>query len=186
MFLIIDLEATCSDDDSIPAEAMEVIEIGACWADISGTVIDRFQSFVRPLERPQLTPFCIALTGIHQTDVDHAALFPAAAEALREFVARHRTPDSFWASWGAYDRKQIERECTRHGITDPIGMEHINAKRVFAKKQKIGKEVGMTKACQLAGLKLEGTHHRGLDDALNIARLMPWVFGERMLQKITT
>lgn len=65
-------------------------------------------------------------------------------------------------------------------------MAHVNAKRVFAKKQKIGKEVGMAKACQLAGLTLEGTHHRGLDDAQNIARLMPWVFGERVLRKIAT
>lgn len=182
MLLVIDLEATCADDGSIPSEEMEIIEIGACWTDWDGNVADRFQAFVRPLERPKLTTFCITLIGIQQNDIDTAPLFPVVAEALQEFIERHRRPDSIWTSWGAYDRKQIERECIRHGITNPISMEHQNAKRLFAKKQRIGKEVGMVMACQLAGLPLEGTHHRGLDDALNIAKLMPWVFGEQVLQ----
>jgi inhibitor of KinA sporulation pathway (predicted exonuclease) len=36
----------------------------------------------------------------------------------------------------------------------------------------------MAKACELVGLTLAGTHHRALDDALNIARLLPWILGE--------
>ncbi|WP_438393635.1 DNA polymerase III [Caballeronia sp. DA-9] len=38
----------------------------------------------------------------------------------------------------------------------------------------------MVKACEPVGLTLAGTHHRALDDALNIARLLPWAFGDRM------
>jgi len=61
--LVVDLEATCSDDGSIAPEEMEIIEIGACWATESGVVLQRFQHFVRPLQRPILTPFCKSLTG---------------------------------------------------------------------------------------------------------------------------
>ncbi|MDF2697512.1 MAG: Inhibitor of the KinA pathway to sporulation, putative exonuclease, partial [Labilithrix sp.] len=32
-------------------------------------------------------------------------------------------------------------------------------------------------ALEHAGLTLEGTHHRGIDDARNIARLLPWLLG---------
>ena len=64
----------------------------------------------------------------------------------------------------------------------PLTMPHQNAKRLFAKAQRIGKEVGMAKACALVGLELEGQHHRGLDDAVNIAKLMPWVFGQASLR----
>ncbi|GGI55646.1 3'-5' exonuclease [Oxalicibacterium solurbis] len=179
--LVIDLEATCSDDGSIVAEQMETIEIGACWVGPEATVLGRFQSFVRPVRNPKLTTFCTSLTGIHQGDVDSAPLFPDAAVLLHQFVEQYRTATSIWVSWGAYDQKQIMRDSALHGIAEPLGLPHQNAKRLFAKAQRIGKEVGMVKACQLARLTLEGTHHRGLDDALNIARLLPWVFGEKTL-----
>jgi inhibitor of KinA sporulation pathway (predicted exonuclease) len=122
------------------------------------------------------------LTGIGQGDVDSALSFPSAAEALQRFVARYQEPGSSWASWGAYDRRQLARDSARHGVAEPIALPHQNAKRLFAKSQRIGKEVGMAKACELAGLVLEGSHHRGLDDALNVARLLPWAFGDRLLR----
>jgi 3'-5' exoribonuclease 1 len=36
---------------------------------------------------------------------------------------------------------------------------------------------GMAGALRRVGLQLQGTHHRGIDDARNIARLLPWVLG---------
>ena len=173
--LVVDLEATCAESD--PDFDMETIEIGACWIGVNGSVLDRFQSFVRPIANPVLTGFCSSLTGIRQEDVDAAPLFPTVADAFREFVSRHQQPGSVWVSWGAWDRKQLGRDSARHGVAAPIALEHENAKRRFAKARRIGKEVGMVKACELVGLQLEGTHHRALEDALNIARLLPWVFG---------
>ncbi|AEG68831.1 exonuclease domain-containing protein [Ralstonia solanacearum] len=173
--LVVDLEATC--DDNAPTFDMETIEVGAVWVAPDGAVLDRFQAFSRPLINPRLTPFCSTLTNIHQTDVDSAPTFPAVAEALRAFVARYRQPGATWASWGAWDHKQLDRDSARHGITPPIDLPHINAKRLFAKARRIGKEVGMAKACELVSLQLEGAHHRALDDALNVARLLPWVLG---------
>jgi inhibitor of KinA sporulation pathway (predicted exonuclease) len=182
--LIVDLEATCANDGSIPPAAMEIIEIGAVWALSDGTVIDSFQSFVRPLERPALTPFCVELTGIRQSDIDTAAAFPAAARLLREFAVRRREADSVWASWGDYDRKQIARDCARHRIEDPLQLPHENVRRIFTARQEIGTDVSLARACELAKIKLEGRYHRGLDDAINTTRLLPWVFGTRSLREI--
>jgi len=174
--LVVDLEATC--DENVPSFDMETIEVGAAWIAADGAVLDRFQSFVRPIVNPTLTLFCSELTGITQADVDVAPLFPVAADELRANVAKHQQTGSVSVSWGAYDRKQLERDSARHGIAKPIALPHQNAKRLFAKKQRIGKEVGMAKACELVGLTLEGRHHRALDDALNVARLLPWVLGQ--------
>lgn len=179
--LVVDLEATCSDDGSVPSEDMEIIEIGACWATETGDVLHRFQHFVRPLIRPVLTSFCMKLTGIRQADVDSAPMLPLAAEALREFVLTGFEPGALWMSWGAYDLKQVTRDTQRHDITSPLLLPHQNAKKMFAKAQRIGKEVGMAKACELARRPLQGLHHRGLDDAVNIAGLMPWILGDRRL-----
>jgi len=160
---------------------MEIIEIGAVWATPDGTVLDRFQTFVRPLQRPTLTTFCVSLTGIRQADVDAAPLLPAAARALQEFADRRREPSVVWASWGAYDRKQLERDCARHRIGNPLELPHQNLKRLFATRQRIGSELALATACQLAKIKLEGTYHRALDDAINTAHLLPWILGTQSL-----
>lgn len=177
--LVIDLEASCDDDGRIPSDEMEIIEIGACWVSAAGEVFDHFQSFVRPRLRPTLTPFCTALTGICQADVDCARLFAEVAIDLAKFACQYASSERYWTSWGAYDRNQIERDCHRHGIPNPMPMPHFNAKRRFAKAQRIGKEVGMAKALELTGIPPLGIHHRALDDARNIARLLPWVLGQK-------
>jgi len=179
--LVVDLEATCANDGSIPPGAMEIIEIGAVWARPEGVVVDRFQSFVRPLDRPALTPFCMDLTGIRQADIDAAPAFPVAAHLLREFADRRREAGSVWASWGDYDRKQFARDCARHGAEDPLQLPHENARRIFTLRQHIGTDVSLAMACELAKITLEGSYHRALDDAINTARLLPWIFGTRSL-----
>ena len=171
MILVIDLEATCSDDGSITPEQMEVIELGAAWATPAGEVIDTLQRFVRPTERPTLTPFCRSLTHIEQASIDTAPSWPAVAAELAEFARLHA--GQCWGSWGKYDARQIERESARHGLADPLaGLPHVNLKATFAKARKI-KQTGMATALQIAGLELEGEHHRALSDALNIAKLLP-------------
>lgn len=182
LILVVDLEATCADDGSIAPEDMEIIEIGACWTNETGVILHRFQHFVQPRTRPTLTPFCMSLTGINQSDVDEAPLFPVAAKALNDFASEHNEPGALWMSWGAYDMKQITRDALRHSVESPLTMPHQNAKRMFAKAQRIGKEIGMAKACELVRKPLVGKHHRGLDDAENIAGLMPWILGLKHLR----
>ncbi len=179
--LVIDLEATCADDGSVPPEAMEIIEIGAVWATREGNVRDRFQVFVHPLLRPTLTRFCMSLTGIQQAEVSAAAPFPVAARALNEFADRGAEPGAVWMSWGAYDLKQIARECTRHQIANPLKLAHQNAKQLFAKRQRLDRPIDLAGACQRADIGLEGNYHRALDDAANTARLLPWILGLRQI-----
>lgn len=181
LILVLDLEATCCDQGSIPENEMEILEIGACWAKADGAIVDRYQSFVRPKLKPSMTKFCRDLLGIEQAAIDSARPFPAVSEELQAFALLHQESAMFWGSWGAYDRKQIERECARHNVPSPLSLPHQNLKRSFAKVQRIGKEVGMAKACELAKLALQGSHHRALDDAINIARLLPWSLGSRAL-----
>ena len=171
--LVIDLEATCDEGDGLPGEDMEVIEVGAVWATAEGEVLDSFESLVRPTLHPQLSAFCQALTGIRQADVDTAPLFPEVAAQLASFAQRYPAA-AVWGSWGKFDDKQIQRDCQRHGVASPLpALSHVNLKRQFAKSRKI-KEVGMARALQMVGLPLDGAHHRGLADATNIAKLLPW------------
>jgi inhibitor of KinA sporulation pathway (predicted exonuclease) len=62
-------------------------------------------------------------------------------------------------------------DCQRHGLPFPPLLEqHINLKQAFAEWKHI-KPCGMKAALAMLNLPLEGQHHRGIDDARNIARI---------------
>lgn len=164
--IICDLEATCWEDKPYRDE-MEIIEIGAVRL-VDGVVTDEFQRFIRPSLHPLLTEFCKKLTSICQEEVDSAMLFPEVYRTFLDWIG----PQPFvFSSWGKYDLRQLQLDVTRTGLEWHQPLErHLNLKHLFAQWRQV-KPCGMERALQLAGLPLEGTHHRGIDDARNIARL---------------
>lgn len=175
LILVIDFEMTCDEGDRMPINEMEIIEIGAVWAAVDGHVLAEFQTLARPKLHPQLTSYCRQLIGITQTDIDAAPMLHIAMDRLAQFAEIHTTEDALWGSWGQSDAQQLAHDCARHGTRNPLEkFAHVNLKREFAKRRRGMKQVGMKKALALVGLPLQGTHHRGLDDARNIAKLLPW------------
>lgn len=156
-YLVIDFEATCCDQGTIAPDQMEIIEIGAVMVDAGDLrPVDAFQSFLRPVRFPTLTSFCTALTSIRQEDVDGAPSFAGFISAFKRWLYQYS--GFVFCSWGDYDLKQLKQDCAFHDLPYPIGGPHVNVKRAFA-----------------------GTHHRGIDDARNIARLLPYIFGDARL-----
>ncbi len=175
--LILDLEMTCAADGSIPADQMEVIEIGAVLVSTAGEVVARFESFVRPVERPVLTEFCRDFLHIEQQQIDAARPWPEVALEFSAWAARSGARE--WGSWGDSDRRQIEQECARHHSPHPLGwLAHRNLKREFAKARKI-KQVGIAAALRIAGIERAGAAHRALADAENVARIVEASAGGR-------
>ncbi|QDT47872.1 sporulation inhibitor KapD [Symmachiella dynata] len=173
-YLVVDLEATCSNDGSIPRDKMETIEIGAVMVEAESLQpVDEFQSFIRPVRYRQLSDFCRELTSITQQEVDAAEGF---CQVFSRFVQWSvGFADPLFCSWGDYDRHQLRQDCAHHGTAYPFGDEHLNLKAQFSKNLGIRKRLGMAKAIRRIGLELTGTHHRGIDDARNIARLLPHI-----------
>lgn len=179
-FLIIDLEATCCDKQTIKRQEMEIIEIGAVLVDTKRlAVVDEFQTFIRPVRHPILTDFCRSLTSIQQSEVDSAPEFSEAMTRLKVWLAQY--PSYLFCSWGDYDKAQLEQDCQYHREPYPFSAEHLNIKKLFAKKQRLEKGPGMEQAMRLAKLPLKGTHHRGIDDARNMATLMPFILGKKKI-----
>ncbi|CRK57918.1 Exonuclease [Alloactinosynnema sp. L-07] len=166
---VVDVEATCWDTTPPEGQVSEIIEIGLTLVDIdSRTRVGRHRVLVRP-ELSTVSPFCTELTGLTQAEVDTGVSF---AEACEQLVANHRTRERAWFSWGDYDRKQFLRQCDQSGVPYPFHQNHINAKAVFATAHGLRRPVGMDRALKVVGLPLEGRHHRGEDDAWNIAALV--------------
>ncbi len=176
-YLVIDVEATCDDAGAVPGPEMEIIEVGALFVDGDSLApLEEFQTFVRPVRHPRLTAFCTQLTTITQAMVDAAPAFPEAMAALSARIHAHGGPPQvLFASWGAYDRSQFEQDCRYHSVAWPFGPDHLNLKAQFSERRGSSRRFGMAQALRVVGLPLAGTHHRGIDDARNIARLLPFI-----------
>ncbi len=166
---VVDVEATCWDGEPPPGQVNEIIEIGLTTVDpVAGERVGKHRIVVRP-QRSAVSPFCTELTGLTQAEVDTGVTF---AEACRLLEVEHASGVRAWASWGDYDRNQFTRQCRATGVRYPFGRRHWNAKLVFTQAHGLRKRPGMAQALTVAGLPLEGRHHRGEDDAWNIAALV--------------
>ncbi|MBD2595395.1 exonuclease domain-containing protein [Nostoc spongiaeforme FACHB-130] len=176
--LVLDLEATCCDQGTIKRYEMEIIEIGAVMVEAQTLkIIDEFQTFIKPVRYPTLTEFCKSLTSITQTQVEQAPEYPEAIAMLQKWLSNY--PNAVFGSWGDYDRNQFKQDSKFHNLPFPIAYPHVNLKQQFSDSQGLSKRYGMVEALQLVNIELNGTHHRGIDDARNIAKLLPWILNRQ-------
>lgn len=167
--VVVDVESTCWQGAAPPGEESEIIEVGVCTLDVAtGERLERADILVRP-ERSRVSPFCTRLTTLTQEQVDAGVSF---AEACATLKRQYGVRDRVWASYGDYDRRQFERQCRACGVEYPFGPAHLNVKSLFALIHALPREIGMDEALNVLGIPLEGTHHRGGDDAWNIAGIL--------------
>ncbi len=179
--LVVDLEATCWGEGRGPREEMETIEFGAVLVRMSDLrPIDERSWFIKPKLHPVLSEFCTELTSITQDQVDNADSFEKVCELIAEWLEPHRERLG-WGSWGNYDKHQLQKDAARLGMRSPLEpYHHRNLKAAFSKQHELGKwRPGMRAALELCGLAIEGAHHRGIDDARNIARMLPFILDRK-------
>ena len=166
--IVVDIEATCwKHNRTPPGQESEIIEIGVCLLDLGDlTIHDKRSVLVRP-KNSTVSRFCTELTTLTQEMVEQGISFPQACDVL---VTDYDSKQRPWLSWGDYDRTMFEKQCTQRNIPYPFTNTHINFKRIFGNIH--GKSMGMARALRHSGIGLEGTHHRGVDDAYNTARLV--------------
>ena len=167
--VIVDLESTCWPPGERPKDQeSEIIEIGICNLSLKTLKRgDKMSILVKP-EVSEVSDYCTELTSLTQSDLDDAVCF---SEAIEHIKKEYRTDRSPWGSWGGYDRKTLERQCRRLHHPYPMSDRHMNIKMLFAVMFNQTSECGMPAAMNRLNLPLEGVHHRGGDDAWNVARI---------------
>lgn len=165
--LVIDLETTCWENKAVENQESEIIEIGISVIDVAKRERVSSESIIVKPERSTVSPFCTQLTTITQEMVDEGISYAEACKILRE---KYDSRNANWASWGDFDRKQFKRQ--EQYTPYPFGDRHLNVKNLFALQHQLEAEVGMPNALKILGWPLHGTHHRGVDDANNIAAIL--------------
>jgi len=173
--IVFDLEATCWEDTAqIDRHTQsEIIEIGAVKLNDEFEVIDEFQTFVRPTQHPVLSEYCTKLTSIVQENVQSAPEFDTAMLQFEKWCGEN----PLFMSWGDYDRNQVTKECERKyykGQMVKLVTNHLNVKWRISRLENLSIHhgLGFGKALRRFNMKFEGTPHRGIDDAKNIARVV--------------
>jgi len=167
--LVIDLEATCWREKPPRGQQSEIIEIGLCVLDVrSGERAIPKAILVKP-QKSTLSDYCMQLTTLTPEMLADGLSFSEACLLLQEtYHSQART----WASYGDYDRLQFMKQCQDWGVPYPFGRSHINVKNLFALQRDLAQEVDLQRGMDLIGLPFEGTLHRGVDDAWNIAAML--------------
>ncbi|TNE61786.1 MAG: exonuclease domain-containing protein [Bacteroidetes bacterium] len=168
-FIIYDLEATCWENMP-PGFVQETIEIGAYRINHYGEVRGRFNRFIRPIVHPTLSPFCRQLTTIDQLDVNRADTFPDVIEEFWDW-ARIDEEDYVLCSWGSFDKKMFINDCRLHRLDFEWAEQHANLKEQYMSMKRLRRPIGLRKAVEKEDILFTGTHHRGISDAENLAKL---------------
>ncbi|HCL38318.1 MULTISPECIES: 3'-5' exonuclease [Marinobacter] len=179
--LVVDLEATCWENRTTPTGEpqntanMEIIEFGCALANRNGELLDSQSFLVRPTKNPELSEFCTSLTSITQPMIETAPTFPEACRMIDEWLGQP-SEDFIWCSWGNYDRLHIQASGQEYGCAPAfMRLPHLNLKRIWRRTTGQKRKNGMIHALAFHGLTAEGHHHRGVDDARNMVRLLPFM-----------
>lgn len=167
--LVVDLESTCWDGAPPSEQKSEIIEIGLCRVDLKTLKRTEKRSILIKPIRSTVSEFCTKLTTITPNMLADAGTL---ADAVKILKKEYSCKDRLWASWGDYDRRQFERVCRDQNVGYPFGPSHLNVKSLFAAAIGSSHELGLDGAYEHLGLEMTGTHHRGDDDAWNIAQIL--------------
>lgn len=172
---VIDFEATCETINA--GYKHEIIEFPAVLVNVrSQQIIDTFHSFCRPVVNPNLSFFCMQLTGIEQEQVSKAKTFPEVLRDFESWMAKHMLGKMFnyaIVTDGPWDMaKFLSQQCKLSRIKFPnFGKKWINISKTYSNFYRT-KRLPLAAMLKNSGLEFEGKPHSGLDDTYNIARIV--------------
>ncbi|MCH2195336.1 3'-5' exonuclease [Kordia sp.] len=170
--IIVDLEATCWNGPIPAGQVNEIIEIGICILNTETGEITQNEGILIKPERSEISEFCTELTTITKELIDTEGI--SFQEACTKLRVEYNPKQYTWASYGQYDLNMLKRQCKLRNTEYPMGQQHINVKTMFTEVKVLRKKVGMKGALNILKIPLDGTHHRGIDDARNIAKILDW------------
>ncbi|XP_053170142.1 3'-5' exoribonuclease 1 [Scomber japonicus] len=174
---VVDFEATCEEDN--PSDFLhEIIEFPMVLISTHTLeIVDTFQEYVKPELNPQLSDFCVKLTGITQKMVDEADPFPEVLQRVVVWLQERELGTKYKYAIltdGAWDMsKFLNIQCRVSRIRYPqFAKKWINIRKSYGNFYKVPRtQTKLSTMLEKLGLKYEGRPHSGLDDSRNIARI---------------
>lgn len=186
--IVIDFEATCFEKP-FNRNKQEIIEFPAVLLNlVTGKIEKEFHKYLRPIEIPELSEYCVNLTGISQETVNEGELLPQVVEDFKVWMkmtikeyglvlpkTKKTNLDGNCAlvTWGNWDFLiQLRNECKRKKIRYPSFFNQwIDLKEIYIEKGTFKDQFTFGDALEQSKIEFQGRPHNGLDDARNTAML---------------
>lgn len=165
--IFFDIEMCCWEDKS-PGEIIEIslVRYNTQQQNISGVS----QYYITP-QTDDISSYCTQLTGITPQKIQRCGM---PFNHVIQSIKRKYGKSNIFCSWGR-DDLIINKYCIQYGIVTPIH-EFINGSKLFnmlTKSDDTNKS--MYKMLQHYQIPVHGKAHNGLDDAINLSRLISHV-----------
>ncbi|KAN0014385.1 hypothetical protein ACTFIU_000703 [Dictyostelium citrinum] len=182
--IVLDFEATCEKDVKFPNQ--EIIEFPSVIINTETLeTVSTFREYVKPIINPNLSKFCTELTGIKQETVENAGLFPDVLKRhcdwFFESLPKDIQPDDYcFVCCGDWDLLQCLPKQLK--LCNNLAKPSYLSKWINIKKQYTlfynRPSYGMTNMLRELKIELEGRHHCGLSDSLNISKILKRMISE--------
>ena len=110
------------------------------------------------------------LTSITQEDVDPADNFNIVVKRFEEWMKPNDMPTAL-LSWGEFDKRQFAADARLHELELSWLKYWACLQRHYSKFKGSQNQIGLKNALKLEGLDFNGTQHRAIEDARNMAEL---------------
>jgi len=172
--VVLDFEWT-ADDRRKMEPCSEITQFPSVLVRLDGhasVATDQFDTFVRPVYNPQLTPFAVGLTAITQADVDAAPTLVEVLPRYLEWLRGHGLVDAAgrrlgsWCvcTWSDADiGGQLSSECRHKDIAMPACFDAwVDLKLLYRRHYRTAPSGGLRACVERLGLTFEGRAHNGL------------------------
>uniref|UniRef100_A0AC35U374 Exonuclease domain-containing protein n=1 Tax=Rhabditophanes sp. KR3021 TaxID=114890 RepID=A0AC35U374_9BILA len=186
-FVVVDFEATCEAKVGENYKH-EIIEFPALLVDAQTfAIIDTFHSYVKPLCNSKLSTLCKKLTGIKQAQVDNSPYLNKVWSRFTQWLSGYtnsdlensNSNDFLMITDGHNDlAKFLFQNLELFSIKPQNGFSNYGDLRTLVKdlaESVFGTNVlkmNLKAIIESFGLEFEGKAHSGIDDAINITKLL--------------
>jgi len=181
-YAVIDFECTC--ERGARSFKHEIIEFPVVFLNARTLEVEmEFRRFVRPTEKPVLSPFCKELTGIEQDNIESAQTLDTVLLEFEQFLRNNGLVSPKVDATGSSRTFAIvtdgpwdvlaflRKECQRKNLPlQQYWNQFVDVRHWFASGFGV-RRCGPSKMLEYCGLKFQGREHSGIDDARNIARI---------------
>eukprot|EP00833_Pecoramyces_ruminatium_P006945 jgi/Orpsp1_1/1180977/evm.model.c7180000075322.2 len=194
-YCIIDFEATNEENPNEPGHGFrdypsEIIQFPAVLVDsTTNRIVDKFNKYVRPTRNPTLSRFIRNLTNISQQQVNNADIFVTVLKQFEDWLSTF-SPKPFrnvcFVTDGDCDfGRFLKLQCEFSNISLPSYVRsYLDIKYLFM--QYSGRYRSIRGMLNYIGTTFEGRNHNGLDDSINIARVVIYMLRIKRLDNNKT
>ena len=142
-----------------------IIEIGLCLLDVTSGHRE-FKQSILVRQTVDRDAFCTRLTTLTAEDVAQGSALP-----MPVTCGRNAAGPNVWGATATMTAASSSAS-VKSAASPTFGFTHINIKNLAGLMLRLDHDVSLPQALSYFGWELEGTYHRGSDDAWNAARLL--------------